>query len=224
MFNPFKPNLLASGGDQVLIHNLDVDIANPEVVLPGENSPHKESPITSVSWNQKVLHILASASENSTIVVWDLKINKPIFDFTNSIDNIARKNALSWDPEIPTQLCVTNDNANNPELQVWDLRSPQSPVSTFEQGHQDGLVTCSWCISDPSLILTGSRDGKAICWSYNNYKSQQVCEINTEKPVKQVAFGKRLPGIFSVAEEQGDIKIYRIGGDDKLTDYAPKWL
>ena len=87
-FNPFKPNLLASGSDQVLIHNLDNEITNPEVVLPGDESPHKNNLITCVSWNQKVTHILASASVDSTIVVWDLKSNQPIFDFRNADDDI----------------------------------------------------------------------------------------------------------------------------------------
>jgi len=87
-FNPFKPNLLATGSDEVLILNLDSNINDPELFSPGDNSPHGEtgeSMITSISWNKKILHILASASDNSTIVVWDLKTNQPIFDFSNAI-------------------------------------------------------------------------------------------------------------------------------------------
>ena len=45
---------------------------------------HQGSKITSISWNRIVSHILASASENGKIVVWDLKTNKPIFNFTES--------------------------------------------------------------------------------------------------------------------------------------------
>lgn len=43
---------------------------------------HEGSRITSISWNRMVPHILASASENGKIVVWDLKVNKSIFNFT----------------------------------------------------------------------------------------------------------------------------------------------
>jgi WD40 repeat protein len=48
---------------------------------------HEGSRITSISWNRQVPHILASASENRKIVVWDLKINKSIFNFTEPSSN-----------------------------------------------------------------------------------------------------------------------------------------
>jgi hypothetical protein len=41
-FNPFKPNLLATGSDEVLILNLDSNISDPELFSPGDNSPHGE--------------------------------------------------------------------------------------------------------------------------------------------------------------------------------------
>jgi protein transport protein SEC31 len=52
------------------------------VFKPGVPNYHEGSTITSISWNRVVPHILASASENGKIVVWDLKQNKPIFNFT----------------------------------------------------------------------------------------------------------------------------------------------
>jgi WD40 repeat protein len=35
-----------------------------------------------LSWNRSVSHILASASDNGKVVVWDLKANKSIFNFS----------------------------------------------------------------------------------------------------------------------------------------------
>ena len=48
----------------------------------GEQNYHEGSSITSISWNRVVPHILASASENGKIVVWDLKVSKSIYTFT----------------------------------------------------------------------------------------------------------------------------------------------
>lgn len=78
-FNPHKKNLLASGGAEVLIQDISQNIKNPNVFKPGVPNYHQGSRITAISWNRIVSHILASASENGKIVVWDLKTNKPIF-------------------------------------------------------------------------------------------------------------------------------------------------
>lgn len=81
-FNPHKKNLLASGGAEVLIQDISHNIKQPNVFKPGVPNYHQGSRITSISWNRIVSHILASASENGKIVVWDLKVNKSIFTFT----------------------------------------------------------------------------------------------------------------------------------------------
>lgn len=84
-FNPHKKNLLASGGSEVLIQDISVNMKQPNVFKPGVPNFHEGSRITSVSWNRIVPHILASASENGKIVVWDLKVNKSIFNFTEPV-------------------------------------------------------------------------------------------------------------------------------------------
>ena len=81
-FNPNKKNLLASGGSEVLIQDISQNIKQPTVFKPGLPNHHEGSRITAISWNRVVNYILASASENGKIVVWDLKQNKPIFNFT----------------------------------------------------------------------------------------------------------------------------------------------
>jgi len=81
-FNPHKKNLIASGGSEVLIQDIQHNVKQPNVFKPGVPNYHQGSRITSISWNKIVSHILASASENGKIVVWDLKSNKSIFTFT----------------------------------------------------------------------------------------------------------------------------------------------
>ena len=72
-FNPNRKSLLASGGAEVLILDIAQNIKKPMKFKPGEPNFHEGSKITSISWNRQVPHILASASENGKIVVWDLK-------------------------------------------------------------------------------------------------------------------------------------------------------
>lgn len=81
-FNPHKKNLLASGGAEVLIQDILQNVKQPMMYKPGMPNHHAGSRITSLSWNRMVPHILASASEDGKIVVWDLKVSKAIFTFT----------------------------------------------------------------------------------------------------------------------------------------------
>lgn len=220
-FNPFKSNLIAAGGgSEVLIMNIERNISSPEIFSPGTPNLHQGSIISSVSWNKKVQHILASASLNGLTVVWDLKTNKPIFNFQDSSITYNRNIALSWNPEIPTQIAVSYDDEKNCELQIWDLRNPQGPVMLFGQGHTKGINCVNWCTNDPSLILTGGRDDKIVCWNYKN--GERISEMKTDENVKNVKWSPKLQSIFSVTHESGNITINTLSSED-ITNYAPKW-
>jgi protein transport protein SEC31 len=80
-FNPLKPALLASGGKEVYIQDISKSIHSPTVFTPGEPNYHEGNIVTSISWNRVVPYILASASNDGTVVVWDLKNSKAIFNF-----------------------------------------------------------------------------------------------------------------------------------------------
>mmetsp|Transcript_33963 Transcript_33963/g.25048 ORF Transcript_33963/g.25048 Transcript_33963/m.25048 type:complete len:141 (+) Transcript_33963:377-799(+) len=138
---------------------------SPNVFKPGLPNFHQGSKITAISWNRIVPHILASASENGKIVVWDLKTNKPIFQFTEpsaqtsssgagdsyfdyfdgsgqeqkAQPQVARQTSIVWNPEVPTQFLVANDNEQLPFLNIWDLRNPDYPVATFQEVHYNAI-------------------------------------------------------------------------------------
>jgi WD40 repeat protein len=151
-FNPHKKNLLASGGSEVLIQDIS-QLKKPTKFKPGEPNFHEGHRITSISWNRVVSHILASASENGKIVVWDLKQSKSIFQFSepksvvnsNEYDYFnepsqspaveVKETQIIWNPLVPTQFVVANDDDQNPSFNIWDLRNPQYPVATFQNLH-----------------------------------------------------------------------------------------
>lgn len=85
-FNPHKKNLIASGGSEVLIQDIAQNIKQPQCFKAGTSQP-SQGKITSLSWNRSVSHILASATDTGKVVVWDLKQNKSIFNFSMPTDN-----------------------------------------------------------------------------------------------------------------------------------------
>lgn len=172
-FNPHKKNLLASGGSEVLIQDISANIKKPTKFKPGEPNLHEGHRITAISWNRVVPHILASASENGKIVVWDLKQSRSIFQFmepNQSGQNYfggesedapapqSRETQMLWNPEIPTQFLVANDDSSNPAINIWDLRNPNYPVATFSNVHKAGILSLSWSLADPSLIVSSGND------------------------------------------------------------------
>lgn len=128
-FNPHKKNLLASGGSEVLIQDIS-QLKKPTKFKPGEPNFHEGHRITSISWNRVVSHILASASEDGKIVVWDLKQSKSIFQFTEPKAQTGseydyfnnnpsagateaqpvKETQIKWNPLIPTQFVVASDD------------------------------------------------------------------------------------------------------------------
>lgn len=221
-FNPNRKHLIASGGVEVAIHNLESDVADPDVFSPGDNL-HEGSIITSVSWNRQVPHILGSASQNGISVVWDLKNNKSIFNFSDPSRNNAqnRNVSLSWNPEISTQVAVVYDDEKTPELQIWDLRNPKGPVFCSQRGHNKGIHHLDWCVTDPSLIITTGRDNRVCVWNVKTSESPLVAEHTLEETCSDVQWSPRQPEIFSATTNSGKSTIYSLNNQ---LDHIPMWL
>ncbi|KAJ8573611.1 hypothetical protein K7X08_010122 [Anisodus acutangulus] len=230
-FNGFTPNLLASGADEGEI--CIWDIAKPSE--PSHFPPLKSSgsstqgEISYVSWNNKVQHILASTSLNGTTVVWDLKKQKPVISFTDSVRR--RCSVLQWHPDVATQLIVASDEDGSPALRLWDMRNVMSPVKEFV-GHTKGVIAMSWCPLDSSYLLTCAKDNRTICWDVVSG------EIVSELPAGtnwnfDVHWYPKCPGVISASSFDGKIGIYNIEGCGRAGDgdgyfgaaplRAPKW-
>ena len=63
----------------------------------------------------------------------------------------------------------------NPVIKLWDLRSSTSlPLATL-QGHTQGVLSVSWCPSDPSLLLSCGKDNRTLLWDL--FHLQPVYEL-----------------------------------------------
>lgn len=222
-FNPHKKNLLASGGSEVLIQDISANLKQPNVFKPGVPNYHEGSRITSISWNRIVPHILASASENGKIVVWDLKVNKSIFNFTepssssggmddyfgapeqNQQNSPPRETQMMWNPQIPTQFVVANDDDKNPSINIWDLRNPDYPVATYNDIHYSGILSFSWCLADPSLVVSCGKDNRTVV---TNFKTgEQVLEFPTTSQYKKIRWSNELHGKMCAMDDAGSSSV-----------------
>ncbi|XP_024025815.1 protein transport protein SEC31 homolog B [Morus notabilis] len=230
-FNVIAPNLLASGADdgEICIW----DLANP--AEPSQFPPLKGSgsaaqgEISFLSWNSKVQLIFASTSYNGTTVVWDLRKQKPVISFSDSVRR--RSSVLQWHPDIATQLVVASDEDGSPALRLWDMRNIMSPVKEFV-GHTKGVIAMSWCPNYSSYLLTCAKDNRTICWDTTS--AEIVCELPASTNWNfDVHWYPKIPGVISASSFDGKIGIYNIEGCSRYgageADFgaahlrAPKW-
>jgi len=94
--NVFKPNLVVSGGSVVLLHNFARSFDNPDSFTPTDEAQERVK-VMAVDWNNKIAHIFASATEDGTVTIWDVKNKKPVLNLYDP--NIGLKTFNSGTPE-----------------------------------------------------------------------------------------------------------------------------
>ncbi|PWA39647.1 WD40/YVTN repeat-like-containing domain, Ancestral coatomer element 1, Sec16/Sec31 [Artemisia annua] len=233
-FSSLKPNLLASSGEEGEIFIWD--FAKP--TEPTHFPPLKGSgsathgDISFLTWNKRVEPILASTSSHGATVIWDLRKQKPIISFSDSVRR--RCSVLQWHPDIATQIIVASDDNNSHSSRIWDMRNTMSPVrelaghtkdayalnnaiqlfvtpfiGIFQPNDVSGILAMSWCPHDSSYLLTCAKDDRTILWDTNS------AEIVSELPAGtnsnfDVHWHPKLPGVISASSFHGKIGIYNI--------------
>ncbi|KAG6679763.1 hypothetical protein I3842_13G008400 [Carya illinoinensis] len=209
-FNGITPNLLASGADdgEICIW----DLANPTEPshfppLWGGN-PAVQGEISFLSWNSKVQHILASTSYSGTTVVWDLKKQKQVISFSDSVRR--RCSVLQWNPDFATHLVVASDEDTSPSVRLWDVRNVMSPLKEFT-GHTKGIIAMAWCPVDSSYLITCAKDNRTICW--DTVSGEIVCELPAGTNWNfDVHWYPKMPGVISASSFDGKVGFYNIEG------------
>ena len=93
---------------------------------------------------------------------------------------------MMWNPEIPTQFVVANDDDNCPNFNIWDLRNPAYPVATFQNIHSAGILSAAWCLSDENLVVSSGKDGRT---AVTNFKTgEKVLEFPTGASHAKIAW------------------------------------
>lgn len=238
-FNPNIPNLVASGGSEVLIQDIQHSIEEPNVFTPGEPNFHEGATVNAVGWNKVVPYILASAGNNGTIVVWDLKNSKAIFNLKDpnlvsyaydpfSGDQPEAPTAnydIIWSLEVPTQFLISNDNET---MSMWDLRKSDTPLLALSDIHSSGVLSSAWCPHDHNIIASSSNDGKT-CF-FHSGTGDLISDIQDGKKYISLEWSPYNRGLILGYSTDDETKIIDFNAakskDDTASNvnYAPKWL
>jgi len=229
-FHPKLGNLLASGATdgETLIWDL-ANLSSPAPSRP-TGQPLSSLPpgmggsgVTTVAWNKKVGHIIASANENGQTSIFDLRQKRAIVTLRHSGRANVRTTALSWNPDASVVLAMSY--AGTPVAEVWDLRKQMQPKMKLQGGHSGGIVGLDWCPHDPDLILTSGDDGRVLIWNANSgqllsdYPSFRQSGGHVHYDVK---WCPTLPSLVSSCNDEGRVSLMSVQGAG--VSHAPKWL
>jgi protein transport protein SEC31 len=213
-FNPYRPNILASAGakGELYIHDLDDQSKTFRLGKAGANPDE----YTTLDWNKKVAHILATGSSGGFVTVWDVRAKKE----TLTLNHFGRKSvsAVSWDPEVPTRLVTAIPTDQNPLVLVWDLRNTNAPEKTL-QAHDQGVLSLSWCTQDADILLSCGKDNRTIAW--NPHSGEQLGEF----PVVtnwtfQTRFNPSNPNLIATASFDGKIAVQTLQNTGAATEQS----
>jgi hypothetical protein len=164
-FNPHvaSSHLLAAGsadGD-ISIINLE-NPSMPTVASPITATTRLEHEITSVAWNSSVPHILATGTNGGSVVVWDLKENRPWCTLKDP--HRSSVSEICWHPDEGLFLVTACDDDSRPVLRIWDLRSSTTTPLTELIGHTKGVLSVDWCAEDSNLLASCAKDSHTYIW------------------------------------------------------------
>jgi len=133
--NKVKPDLVASIGDSILIHNLSNTSLRTFKSCSDDMNPHAGAVINDLDWNPKVSSVIATADSNGLLSIFDLKVKKPTLTLNKSsksflnimeIDHVKFDNGNALNVLI--QCRESQNNSQNQVIKLFDLRKTDIPL------------------------------------------------------------------------------------------------
>ncbi|GAB0134235.1 protein transport protein S31 [Epichloe bromicola] len=213
-FNPLKPHILATAGAKGELYVFDInDIENPFRL--GSAAARSED-IECLAWNKKVSHILATGGSSGFVTVWDLKTKKSSLTLNNNRKAVS---AIAWDPNNSTKLLTATPDDNTPVILLWDLRNSNAPERTL-QGHDQGVLSLSWCHQDSDLLLSSGKDNRTLVW--NPQTGERYGELpEVTNWTFQTQFNPHNPNLSATASFDGKITIQTLQNTNPDTSQNP---
>lgn len=171
----FSPNgqILASGGDDQAIYLWNTSTAlnssEPAVKPLGPPFSGHTSRINSLAFSPDG-KILASASEDQTIILRDVMTGQPLYP--PLLEHVAGVNSLAFSPDGKLLASGSSDSV----VYLWEVSSGKL-LATLK-GHMAG-VNCVAFSPDGNYLATGSDDKSVILWSTRGVANSQVAHYQT---------------------------------------------
>ena len=167
--------------------------------LPGAHT----DAVLCVDLHQTHKTLLASASADTTIKIWDLSTASCMSTFSHHTDKAC---ASLWHPfEHNLLLSASFDGV----AAVVDCRTPNGSAISFSKSTSP-IGSCSWCYTTPTVFACASEDGRVSCYDVRaGASSKPFLAFEAHgKDVPALSFSPGVPGMLATASLDKHVRVW----------------
>ncbi|XP_060076230.1 periodic tryptophan protein 1 homolog [Ylistrum balloti] len=207
-------NFVAVGTMDPVIEIWDLDIVDslePVAMLGSKPSKKKKKKMKGVmghtdsvldlSWNSNIRNVLASASADFTVGLWDLNEGKIVTSITQHKEKVQ---SIKWHPvESQSLLSGSFDNT----VKVYDCRSPND---TFKSWNLDGEIErVIWDSYSPLNFFASTDSGRVYYLDSRTDKPLYTLSAHN-KAVTGLALSSSVKGLLTTASADQSLKVWDV--------------
>ncbi|XP_036614509.1 periodic tryptophan protein 1 homolog [Trichosurus vulpecula] len=160
--------------------------------------------VLDLSWNKLIRNVLASASADSTVILWDMALGKPAANLTLHTDKVQ---TLQFHPFEPQTLI---SGSYDKSVALYDCRSPQENHRLWKFSGQVERVT--WNHFSPCNFLASTEDGFVYNLDARSNKPIFTLKAHDEE-VSGLELSSQVKGCLVTSSSDKFVKIWDILGD-----------
>ncbi|MEE6478162.1 hypothetical protein FKM82_011763 [Ascaphus truei] len=166
-----------------------------------ENHIGHSDAVLDLSWNKQIRNVLASASADNTIILWDMSLGKAAANLTLHTDKVQTVQFHPFEPQ--TLISGSYDKS----AILYDCRSPQETHRIWRFSGQVERVT--WNHFSPRNFLASTEDGFVYCLDARSDKPLFTLKAH-DGEVSGLELSSQIKGCLVTSSADKHVKIWDI--------------
>ncbi|KAG0205776.1 hypothetical protein BGX28_002699 [Mortierella sp. GBA30] len=166
------------------------------------NNEYHTDAVMALAWNKQHRNILASASADTTVKLWDLTTQQCAHSFTHHTDKVQ---ALAWNPIESTALAT---GSYDKTVVVFDSRAPDARATWRLQADVECL---RWDPHDANCFYVSTDDGMVQYFDGRQGGAQPVFRLHAhDKAVSALDVNTTVRGCIVTGSTDGSVKVWDV--------------